>query len=94
MSIYIEKDWTLLAEDDRSESYDIDITAIYQAGDKFMLATASGCSCWSGEYDIEEFDSLDALALSIGPVGEDRRYNPSPATAVDIVAVARQALAG
>ena len=94
VSSYPDKSWALLAEDDRSESYDVDITAIWQTPEgKFVLGTASGCSCWDGDYDLEEFDTLDTLAASIGPVGDDRRYNPSPATAVDIVAEARKALA-
>lgn len=91
-TMYPAKTWELLAEDDRSESYDVDITAIYRDGDKFLLATASGCSCWDGDYDVETFDSLDALAESISITGDDRRYNPSPATAVDLVATARAAL--
>jgi hypothetical protein len=92
LDYYVPKEWTLLAEIDESEAYEVDITEIYRHGDKFILATASGCSCWSGEYDVEEFTSLDALADAIGIEGPDRRYQPSLKAAADLIAQARAAL--
>lgn len=84
-------DWTELASIDESAPYEVDITEIWRSGDgKFQLVTASGCSCWSGEYESEPFDDLDALEASVLAV--DRRYNPSLVAAAGLVATARAAL--
>ena len=80
----IDKTWTLLGEIDDSESYEIDITAIYRRPDGvFILAIAEGCSCWDGDYDIEEFVDLDAIEASFHTVTADERrwvttFNRSP----------------
>lgn len=90
---FINGEWELLAELDQSEPYEVDITAIYRGAGKIILATASGCSCWDGEYDIEYFDTIDELAASVAVTGDDRRYNPSPKAAAELVAEARAVLA-
>lgn len=95
LDYYTPKDWRLLAEVDESRSYEVDVTEVYVRPDgKFILATATGCSCWSGEYDVEEFDTLDALAASILPEGPEteRRYNPSFIGAKALMETARAAL--
>jgi hypothetical protein len=71
----IPKDWTLIAEVDESESYEVDQSRIYKSSDGFVLATASGCSCWGGDWEVEHFAELDALYMSIKL--DDRQYNPS-----------------
>jgi hypothetical protein len=91
LDYYVPKGWVLLAELDESESYEVDVTEIYKAGDKFVLATATGCSCWNGEYDTEEFDTLDALGVSM--VKDDRQYNPSFRAAADLLARAKERVA-
>lgn len=70
--------WTLLASVDESEPYEIDQTQIFLMEDgRYVLATASGCSCWDGDWSAEPFDTLTALFASIGVTGDERRYNPS-----------------
>ena len=68
-----------LAFIDESEPYEVDQTGIYvdESGDTpvFVLLTSSGCSCWDGDYNEEQFESLEALEISL--VGDDRTYNPS-----------------
>ena len=54
-----------LAEIDNSDGYDIDVSGIYTDGVKFYFISASGCSCWEGEYDEEIFDSFNALKKSL-----------------------------
>lgn len=91
LDYYTPKEWTLVAEIDESESYEVDITEIYYLDGKWILATATGCSCWSGEYDVETFDTLDALAESIGVLSQDeRRYNPSLRGANELIDKARE----
>lgn len=70
---------TLLAHVDESQAYEVDQTMIRHDGDEWILATASGCSCWGGEWDVERFDTLAALFESIGPRGieGERSYNPT-----------------
>ena len=81
----------MLAFVDESEPYSIDQCAIIQRGDEFILASASGCSCWDGTWDEEKFNSLDDLAASL--LADDRLYNPSFGAARLLVAEAREALA-
>lgn len=69
---------TLLAHVDESEAYEVDQTMIRQDGDEWILATASGCSCWDGEWAVERFDTLEALFGAIGRDSEvERMYNPT-----------------
>lgn len=73
-----ETGWNLIASIDESEPYEVDQTAIFADGDEWILATASGCSCWDGDWEVERYDSLDSLFESIGPKsGVGRAYNPS-----------------
>lgn len=91
--IGVDEGWTFLSGIDESASYEVDMTEIWRnAEGKFGLATASGCSCrWSGEHDVETFDTLDDLAASL--LGTEREYgNPSAATSKALVDAARAAL--
>ena len=54
-----------LAEIHESRDYEVDMSGIYTDGDKFYFITASGCSCWSGEYEESVYDSFDALKKAI-----------------------------
>lgn len=79
-----------LAFVDESYPYEVDEAGIYlneQTG-QFYLITASGCSCWDGEYDEEVFDSLDQLELSL--INEDSRYRPSLGGSKLLIAEARK----
>lgn len=69
--------WTFVSGVDESESYEVDITEIWDDGEKWHLLTATGCSCWAGEYDEEEYDSLDELARQIGVEDEAREWATS-----------------
>jgi hypothetical protein len=72
----LPKDWTLIAALDESQSYEVDVTEIWKSPDnKFQLVTATGCSCWGGEYEAEPFDTLESLGESM--IKDDRQYNPS-----------------
>lgn len=69
---------TLIARVDESASYEVDITEIWKKDDIYYLLTASGCSCWSGEYETREFKSLQELSDSIRGEDSDKyMYNPS-----------------
>ncbi len=80
---------TFLAGLDESASYEVDYTEIWRNADgKFVLATASGCSCWDGDFDTETFDSLDDLAASL--LGTERAYgNPSGVNSQALIEAAR-----
>lgn len=84
--------WTKIAEVDESEGYEIDQTRIYLTPTGFALATASGCSCWGGEWEVEEFETLEALYQSMK--WDDRAYNPSWKGAEDLKAQAEKYLSG
>lgn len=66
-----------LAFIDESERYKVDQTGIFYdpLTTKFVLLTATGCSCWDGEYDEERFDSLDSLETSL--ITDSRDHNPT-----------------
>lgn len=73
-----ENGWTLMAFIDESQPYEVDQTAIYASENGFILATASGCSCWAGEWDVERYEDLPSLFQAIGlHTGTARRFNPS-----------------
>lgn len=65
-----------LAFINESADYEVDQTSIcVDEEGAFYLLTASGCSCWSGEYEEEQFDSFEALEYAL--LNGDRTYNPS-----------------
>lgn len=72
---------TLMAYIDESAPYEIDQTAILTEDNKWVLATASGCSCWGGEWELSRFADLESLFAAIGPTteasGYTHQYNPS-----------------
>ncbi len=75
-----------LSSVDESECYEVDIAEIwYRSVDgRFLLRTASGCSCWDGEYDREEFPTFEELKRHL--LGDnDSRYNPSLSGAIQIL---------
>lgn len=87
----VEKKLTHLAFLDEADSYEVDqcLIGIDPTTGKFILMTASGCSCWDGYATVEEFDSLDALESSL--INEDRTYNPSLNGAKSLMQEAREA---
>lgn len=84
-------DYIELAVLDESESYEVDITEIHYDPEtkEFLLLTASGCSCWEGDYSEERFKSLKALGESM--IKEDRQYNPSFVGAKQLLIEAEEA---
>jgi len=71
---------TVIAEIDESESYETDQTQILvEPEGTFLLATASGCSCWGGEWYVTRYDTVEELLEDIGPTGDadNGGYNPS-----------------
>jgi hypothetical protein len=82
--------WRCLAALDQSESYETDVTEVWldTLTGKFHVATASGCSCWDGEFDSTEYDTMEELAHSL--MTEDQpNYNPSVVGAVRLIEMAR-----
>lgn len=70
----------LVAEINENELYEVDQTRIYADKDgTFVLATASGCSCWDGKWYASRYDTVEELLTDIGPSGEadNGGYNPS-----------------
>lgn len=77
-------DWTLLASIDESEPYEVDITEVWQTPTGYAIVTASGCSCWEGDYDVDERPTLDDVIAAL--TGEDqRRWNPSVRGAQELI---------
>jgi hypothetical protein len=69
-----------IASIDEADSYEVDQTTILRDAHDgmFILATASGCSCWDGIWELTKYDSLTLLLEDIGAGGDsDRLYNPS-----------------
>lgn len=61
---------------DSSADYEVDYVGIYTDGKLFYYISASGCSCWDGDYDEESFEDFESLRRFV--LGEDLpRYNPS-----------------
>lgn len=70
---------TLLSEIDESADYEVDRTAILYDEDtgEFILLSASGCSCWSGEAYEERFAEFQDLAVSLFADAETRNFASS-----------------
>jgi hypothetical protein len=79
--------YTLIAAIDESASYEVDITEVYRTPTGFAIVTASGCSCWDGDYDEKAYATLDEVIAALGPATEDvgYRYNPSGVGAADLI---------
>lgn len=75
----VDKYGELLAIVDDSEGCcEVDITELWKKDNIYFLLTASGCSCWAGEFESREFDSLDTLEADLrGDKADKYMYNPS-----------------
>lgn len=72
----VEQDgWKLIAGSYEGGPYEIDDIEIYQTPDGYFLRTASGCSCWDGEYDEYTFPNLEQVAVWM--FGVDSQWHPS-----------------
>lgn len=86
LSGYLPKEWEYIADIDESEPYEVDVSEIWRKPDgTFVLVTASGCSCWEGDYETQEFESLDDLENMVLYREGQWIYNPSPAGAKALV---------
>ena len=74
------KELVELSSYDDSEAYEVDMGGMYwdESAQKYVYITASGCSCWDGDYSEGCYDSLSEL-LKTEKVDE-RAYRPSLAT--------------
>lgn len=81
-----------LAYVDEADSWEVDRTGIFRdpKTGKLALLTASGCSCWDGEFFEEQHATLAALAAAL--LTTDRTHNPTLKGAEALVAEARAAL--
>lgn len=95
------KELVELSSFDESESYEVDMGAVCFSPEDgtIRLLTASGCSCWSGEFTEETFSCLTSLEESLNEgthrksSGEVARYSPTLAGAKVLVAEARAQVA-
>lgn len=83
----------LLAFVDESEPYEVDYVGLYlnESSGKFIVVSASGCSCWEGEEDVQEFDSLDEVEKAFDRDGF--AYNPSILGGKQLIEEARRVIA-
>lgn len=77
--VLVDKDW--------SEPYEVDQAKILQAADgTFLYATASGCSCWEGDWQYEQYATFNDMATGIR--WYDRQYNAGWTRTDDMLAEA------
>lgn len=69
---------TQLASIDESEPYEVDQTVVLYDEDSgdFLLASATGCSCWPdrGGFSVERFPEFQDLAVSLFADAEERDF--------------------
>lgn len=65
--------------DNTLDPWSIDQSAIYaEPQGTFLFATASGCSCWDGEWYVVRYDTVEELLEAIGPEGKaDYEFHPN-----------------
>lgn len=80
----------VLSELDESMDYEVDYSAIGfdKENRQFVLVTASGCSCWDGDYEEEYFNSLYELEVALS--NDNRSYNPSILGGQQLISEARE----
>jgi hypothetical protein len=87
-----------LAFYDDSESYSTDEGGIYLCPKtmKLIFLSASGCSCWDGDYEEDSFDSLLDVEIALlkgGENGEDLyKFHPSLARCKEMLEEAKKKL--
>lgn len=82
---------TTLVARDWSEPYEVDQAEILRAADgTFLYASASGCSCWEGDWQYEQYATFDDLAAGIRWF--DRKYNVGWTRSDDMLAEAARVL--
>lgn len=85
----LPENYVELARLDESADYEVDVTVIVynKKSKKFLLGTASGCSCWDGDWNSEEFNSLKGIEASL--LKDEREYNPSFKGTLEIIKQAK-----
>ena len=91
----IPAEWVLVAQLDESADYEVDMSEIFYDKKKkeYLLITATGCSCWSGEYESETYKKLKDIEKKLF-VRDDKGYvyNPSVQGAHDLIEQANKNL--
>lgn len=83
------KDWTIVADVDVSAPYEVDQHRIYQKPDgTFAYAEATGCSCWEGNWSVEDYDSLELLAVALFSDKRSSTYGLTYRGVLDLLAQA------
>ena len=83
----------LLGAIEEAELYDVDANEIFLKPDgKFLLRSASGCSCWDGDWDEITFDSLAELETALLEDACNSNYRPTLKGAEQLIAEARATL--
>ncbi len=90
-----EQGWLLLALNDESEDYGIDENTLMYHPERgvFLWRSASGCSCWDGEYGEEEYPTLDAIEAELIKNADDKYYKPSLKGGEELIKEARKTYA-
>jgi hypothetical protein len=82
---------TELAYLDSSADYEVDYAGIYTDGKLFYYITASGCSCWDGDYDEKVFNDFESLRKFV--LNEDMpQWNPSINGAKELIEESKRLL--
>ena len=68
-----------IAAIDESEYYETDITEVYfdTHSNEFLLISASGCSCWDGDYSETRYTDVESLEKALLDDGNKDQYNPT-----------------
>ena len=87
----IPRGYVLLYSLDESPPYEVDISEVYydKLNKEFVLVTASGYSCWMGDYETETYKKLKDIETELFK-RDDKGYvyNPSLLGAKELVSEA------
>lgn len=89
-----KKEVEVLAEIDESAAYEVDMNAVvFDPKTKdYALLSASGCSCWDGDYDeSSHYATLDELENALVTGKEGTGYHPTLAGVEQLMREAREA---
>lgn len=85
--------WVELGTIDEADAYEVDETHVLYHPERqvFLVRSASGCSCWDGNYVQAEFPTLEAVENDLAGPAKPERYNPSLKGVEQLMAESRAA---
>ena len=89
----VEDGLKFLAGIDEADIYEVDANEVYQKPDgSFLLRSASGCSCWDGDWTETEYPDFESLENTLMNTAQIGSYSPTLKGAEQLIREAKAAI--